>query len=658
MKKNKTYLNFKNNIMLILLVLGGIFNDFSLRVLTIGDVFKLKPIISSISIILIISVLALFLNYKNRNYVYILLSAVFGLLSAGNYLYYKHFNSFLSFSLLKQFNQLSEMEGTLAKTLDIKIIIFMVPTLVLIVIFKKLKKLEFFQKIESTKHKKEVIRPFILGTVTMIIVFLTLSSTDVSRLVKQWNRPYLVDQLGIYSYATADIVKTTIANNESKTKEVDKDKFKIKLESLVEKNINSIERNDYTDIFKGKDVYVIHYESGQTFPMDLEFSDGKVTPFLNKMSQEGIYFDNFYPQHSIGTSSDSEFTFSTSLLPLNNGTVFMTHADREFTTIQKLLKNQGYYTFAMHGNNGDFWNRNMMYGNLGYEKFFNKQDYIIDEEIGLGLSDKSFFRQSIEKIKLIKEEKNMPIMATLITLSNHFPFDDLENYGDFTVDYLEGTPIGNYLKSYHYADMALESFVNGMDEQGLLDNAIIVLYGDHHAKISSEEYEMIYNYNSEIDGYLSKDDLDYKTIDKAYLKQIRKTPLIIWSKDESIATKVEKPIGMIDVFPTLSNMLGVFNPFQIGKDIFSVEKNLVTFPNGDFVDENYFYSASNSKLYDLETNELIEDEEIIEKALKIQLDSDEEIELSSNIIESNLIDYFNELLKTDQIRKSLSIRLQ
>ena len=249
-------------------------------------------------------------------------------------------------------------------------------------------------------------------------------------------------------------------------------------------------------------------------------------------------------------------------------------------------------------------------------------------------------------------------MATLITLSNHFPFDDIEAYGEFPVDHLEETPIGNYLKSCHYSDMALESFVNGMDEQGLLDNAIIVLYGDHHAKISSEDYEMIYNYNVETGDYLDKSDLDYVVIDNAYLKQIRKTPLIIWSKDESLARKIEKPMGMVDVFPTLSNMLGIFNPFQIGKDIFSVEENQVTFPNGDYIDKEYFYSASNSKIYNLNTNESIENEELIRLALNRQLYSDKEIELSSNIIESDLIDYFNELLKTNQIRKSLSIRLR
>ena len=68
LKKEKVQGNFKNNSLLILLVLGGIFNDLVLRAMTIGGVFKLKPIITSISMILIISILALFLSYKNNCY--------------------------------------------------------------------------------------------------------------------------------------------------------------------------------------------------------------------------------------------------------------------------------------------------------------------------------------------------------------------------------------------------------------------------------------------------------------------------------------------------------------------------------------------------------------------------------------------------------------
>ncbi len=635
--------NFKNNIILILLVAGGIFNDLVLRALTIGGVLKLKPIVTSVSMILIISVLALFLSYKNRNYVYIILSAVFSFLSAANYLYYTHFNSFISVTILNQAKQIGEMKNSLSQTLDLNVLFFAIPTTLLIIVFRRLKKKNFFENNIGPKSKRQIIRPFVLGTTMLLLVSLTLTSTDLSRLQKQWNRSYLVDQLGIYSYATADIVKSALV---PKPEKVNLETYDRDLERLVSNNNKKSEiKNEYTDLLKGKDVYVIHYESAQNFAMDLEFGDGEVTPFLNKLSQEGLYFNNFYPQHSIGTSSDSEFTFNTSLYPINNGTVFIDHSDKEYLSIQDLLKEEGYYSLSMHGNNGDFWNRDVMHDNLGYDRFISKRDYEIDEEVGLGISDESFYRQSVEKIKAIKEEEEKPMIATLISLSHHYPFDDLDVYGDFDTGFLEGTSISNFLKSYNYADRALEVYVAEMDREGLLDNAVILIYGDHHAKISTSDYEKIYNYQEESDSFLEKDDPNYISINAAYLKQVRKTPLIIWSKDGSLAKTVEEPIGMIDVMPTLSNMLGVYNKYQFGNDIFNLEENQVVFPDGSYIDKDYYYSSSTSELYDMKTNELLDMEELDRNFEEKIENIEERLDLSSSIITNDLITYSKEFLE-------------
>lgn len=157
------------------------------------------------------------------------------------------------------------------------------------------------------------------------------------------------------------------------------------------------------------------------FAMDLTFNNKEVTPNLNKLANEGIFFSNFYSQVGVGTSSDAEFTFNTSLMPSTKGTVFVNYFDRDYISIPKLLKEQGYYTYSMHANTGEFWNRNTMHKSLGYDKFYNKDSYTIDETIGLGLSDKSFFRQSVDIMKQIKEEENKPFYSLLIMLSNHTP---------------------------------------------------------------------------------------------------------------------------------------------------------------------------------------------------------------------------------------------
>ena len=123
----------------------------------------------------------------------------------------------------------------------------------------------------------------------------------------------------------------------------------------------------------------------QNVLINLKISGKEITPNLNKLTKEGLYFDNFYSQVSFGTSSDTEFTYATSLLPVSSGTVFINHSDKEYVSFYKLLKEKGYHTFSMHANTGDFWNRNIMHKNLGYDKFYDKTSYEIDVDLVMNL---------------------------------------------------------------------------------------------------------------------------------------------------------------------------------------------------------------------------------------------------------------------------------
>ena len=187
--------------------------------------------------------------------------------------------------------------------------------------------------------------------------------------------------------------------------------------------------NSHTNIFEGKNLLVIHWESVQNFVVDLKINGEEVTPNLNKLINKSMYFDNFYTQVSVGTSSDTEFTFNTSLMPANYGTAFGNYSDKKYVSIPSMLKDKGYYTFSMHGNNGDFWNRRIMHKNLGYDDLYAKDTYNIDDVIGLGISDVSFFTQSVDKIKKIDSEHEN-YYGTIITLTNHTPFSDIDKYGD------------------------------------------------------------------------------------------------------------------------------------------------------------------------------------------------------------------------------------
>lgn len=85
-------------------------------------------------------------------------------------------------------------------------------------------------------------------------------------------------------------------------------------------------------------VIFIHMESIQNFLIDLKVNGVEITPNINKLSKEGMYFSKFYPQISIGTSSDSEFTLSTGLLPNSLGTVFVNYYNRKYETMENAFK--------------------------------------------------------------------------------------------------------------------------------------------------------------------------------------------------------------------------------------------------------------------------------------------------------------------------------
>ena len=50
-------------------------------------------------------------------------------------------------------------------------------------------------------------------------------------------------------------------------------------------------------------------------------------------------------------------------------------------------------------------------------------------------------------------------------------------------------------------------------------------------------------------------------------------------------------MGMYDVMPTLGNMFGFFNPYALGNDMFSVNENVVVFPDGNWLTNKMYYNS-------------------------------------------------------------------
>ena len=650
---SKLSIYLRTNKLFFVFVLTSVGNATLLRFLTVQNYFEIKPLLADTGAVLLIGAFGYFFKPKNQFKYYFTWSIIFTFLCIVNSMYYTNYLSYASVSLLATSLQVVDVgDAVVQKVMEVKDFSYLWQIVAMIFVHLYLKKKGYYDYVKDIEvGKVRALNTIVASLIVFGFFISTLTGLDISRFGKQWNRTYLVMNFGLYTYQANDIFvsfKTKISplfGYDEAAKE-----FR---EYYENRNSEPKKTNQYTDILKGRNVIAIHAESIQNFTLHTTFNGEEVTPNLNRLASEGLYFSNFYAQESVGTSSDSEFTLSTSLMPASSGTVFVSYWDREYETLQKLLKKQGYYTFSMHGNNCSFWNRNNAHKSLGYEKFYcYNKDFNIDETIGLGLSDKSFFRQASEKIKKISDE-HTNFMGTLIMLTNHTPFSDIESHSDYevtykykktneetgqeeevTAPYMEGTKLGNYFKSVHYADEAIGQLIDELDQNGVLDNTVIVIYGDHDAKLKKSEFKRFYNYDPETDSVLDKDDPNYKEVDYYQYELNRKVPFIIWSKDNKDKAKETKKImGMYDVMPTLGNMFGFKSKYALGHDIFSIDENVVFFPDGNWLTDKMYYNQSKEEGKLLNPDDTVS-VDYIQKYNKL---ADEAVSISDSIIVYDLI---------------------
>jgi phosphoglycerol transferase MdoB-like AlkP superfamily enzyme len=636
----------------------AIFALFLVKYNTVGVDFLIRSAIVDIGLVLIIGSFCYILKPKNQIKYLMIILAFICLICIIDSIYYMFYTSFSSVGDLATLSQVETVTGSIFEKVKVIDIIFALFPLVLYGIHRNLLTSPYYSYIQ--KSEKWVISffiTFLLGCFCMGARFHFATETDYNCIVKQYSRASAVKRFGVLFYHGNDIyqtIKPQISGIFGKEDAIEL--FNNYFGN--EENQKYKDDNKYTGILEGKNVIFVHMESIEDFVMDLTFNGQELTPNLNKMAKEGMFFTNFYPEVATGTSSDTEFSLLSSLMPASRGTAFVTYYKNNYITIPKLLIEKGYNTFSMHGNDVTMWNRNKAHKSLGYQDLYFKEYFTFTEEdiINLGINDTLFFEQAIPLLEKI-EDDNQNYMGTVITLSNHSPYSYLDKYGEFDMsttyideetgeevktDYLENTAVGKFLHSVHYADQAMGRLMELINESDHFNDTVFVFYGDHDAKLSMKQKNYLYNYNYKTGEVYTEEDEEYTTYN-SYLHELnKKTPLIIWTKNKDLRKKlkgnVDYYMGMIDVAPTILNMLGMENKYALGHDIFTIkDDNTVPFPSGNFLTNIMYYNSSNDEYYITKENTIINDEYISEHKKY----TENLLDVSNAIITYNLFDTVN-----------------
>ena len=308
-------------------------------------------------------------------------------------------------------------------------------------------------------------------------------------------------------------------------------------------------------ILKGKNLIVIHFESLENIVVNQSYYSQEITPNINRLLNSSIYFSNIFEQVRDGNSSDAEFMFNTSVYPLSNGSAFLRFGDNIYASLPKLLHEEGYTSIAIHGDNKEFWNRNQVFPFLGFDKFIDEEQFNDKRSIGLGILDESLFTQSISEIKKLKEPYNILI----ITITSHVPF--VLDEKDQHLNLPNNNETSAYLQSIHYTDKVFGEFYDKLKVEGLLQNSVLMLYGDH---------EGIHKY--------------YPTT--TLPDNNHKLPFIIHFPGMEGFT-IDKIGGQVDMMPTAAYLLGIdrekYSSTAMGRNILGNTSGSVILPTGEIL---------------------------------------------------------------------------
>jgi lipoteichoic acid synthase len=574
--------------------------------------------INPLSFLLFVFGFSFFMKEKARNRYIVITSFFISFILYANVMFYRFFNDFITLPVLFQTSNMGDLGNSIFELFRFTDLMMFADVALLAWLIRKKSSLVQFEPV--TKKER---RAYYFVAVAIALFNLGLAETERPELLtRTFDREMLVKNIGTYNYHIYDI----ILHSKSKAQRALADSSEL---ADIENYIRANEKAPNKELFgiaKNRNVIIVSMESLQSFVINNTVNGHEVTPFLNDFIKQSYYFENFYHQTGQGKTSDAEFLIENSLYPLGRGAVFFTHATNEYNATPEILKQRGYYSAVFHANNKSFWNRDVMYQSLGYDRYFSLTDYEVNEQnsVGWGLKDEYFFEQSIHHLKTLPQ----PFYTKFITLTNHFPFE-LGEEDKMVPEYTSNSrTLNRYFPTVRYMDESLKTFIEGLKKEGLYENSIIILYGDH--------YGISENHNKAMAQYLGKEEIT--PFDHV---QLQRVPLIIHipgvtDKHPKVISKVS---GQIDVQPTLLHLLGIETKDKIhfGEDLFAEDKmDFAVLRDGSFITKDYVFKEN--VCYDKKTGlktDISYCQPYMEKAKQ-------ELDYSDKIVYGDLLRFYDE----------------
>jgi len=477
-------------------------------------------------------------------------------------MYYKYFGVIVTYHALQQVNQVTEVKGSVFSLLHPYFLFIYTDIVVFLLLYASRRFRGWAKSLAKRESAALVSAVFAVSLIGSVATVLTHS--DSINELKQ------AENMGILNYEAYAVIA-------SATQEVE-DPSNVTEEAIANlKGIQEPANPLYWGAAEGKNVIVLQLEAFQNFLIDRKIDGKEITPVMNGLAKENFYFPHFYQQVGQGNTSDAEFVVNTSFYIPQYGAAAQEYGSLELPSMPKKFKEHGYQTATFHTNDVQFWNRKELYKGLGFDRYYDAEFFGDDDMVFFGPSDEILYEKTADEL-LKMSGSGKPFYAQVISMSSHHPFNLPGRKVRFELpETYRDTLVGDYIQAQNYTDYALGLFIDKLKKNGLWENTVLVVYGDHLGLpiYSLNDHEK--NLMKEIYGR------DYR------FSEMLNIPFLIVAPGVTEPQSFPQTGGQVDVFPTLANLLGISlkGHIHFGQDLLNHTDNVLPqryyLPSGSFV---------------------------------------------------------------------------
>ncbi|MCK5293281.1 MAG: sulfatase-like hydrolase/transferase [Arcobacteraceae bacterium] len=452
--------------------------DNSIQIDILFFIYSLRMDIIVISALLILPIIAYTFNLifiTRLLLTFFLFIIVY--LEIANYLFFEEFNTRLNYLFIEYLEYPKAVFDLIWKSYQIELF-FIIPFLIYITY-----KFYIYSKNKLVSYK--IMKKLMLFPLIIIILFLGLRSSVDSSTPNQ----------SFYSYSNSTL-KNDIVNNTTfsllyalylKSKDKmpyfgKKDKNLIlKIKELKQKNYvdnNNLLNKQLSTYKKKNNITLVIMESfGTSYVGSL--GGTLTTPYFDKMAKDGLFMSNMYS--SSNRSNRGFEAILSSIFPIYGNTYLkLPKSQKDFWTIARTMKKNGYKTIFLYGGDSKFDNMKGFAISNGFDKVIDKYDF--DSSIKRytwGVCDEELYKKANE----ILENSDEPLFLVLFTLSSHKPFD----YPDNKIDLYKTEPKSSFANSVKYADFALNKFYEKLKIKNYFNDGLLCIVADHNAHMFGDQ---------------------------------------------------------------------------------------------------------------------------------------------------------------------------